>query len=160
MKGFETMKFTDFEYVRPNVEELKATMMSLIEKLTDEYSFEEQYEAYKQIDEVTEEFETMGTIASIRNSINTKDEFYDSEMKYYDEKGPVLSNYMNSFSKLIYNSKFKDQLVLEFGKQLFDQIELSLKTFDEKIIPLLIEENKISREYSNLIAAADRKSVV
>lgn len=151
------MKFNDFPYKRQDLDKVGLEYQQLISNFTKALNGEEQISIINEAFKLQDDVASHVTIASIRNSVDTKDEFYDSEMKYYDEKGPVLSNYMNSFSKLIYNSKFKDHLVLEFGKQLFDQIELSLKTFDEKIIPLLIEENKISREYSNLIAAAEIK---
>lgn len=149
------MKFTDFEYVRPNVEELKATIMSLIEKLTDEYSFEEQYEAYKQIDEVTEEFETMGTIASIRNSINTKDEFYEQEIEFYNMEGPNLMPLFFEVSVRLFNSKHRVELEKALGTLIFKQTELSLKTFKPEIVPNLQKENQLTTEYSKLMASAE-----
>lgn len=148
------MKFNDFPYKRQELDEVGLKFQEFISEFNKTSNAKEQINIINEVFKLQDDVSTHVTIASIRNSINTKDEFYDQEMKYYDEKGPVLSNYMNAFSKLIYNSKFKKELIKEFGKHMFDQIELSLKTFDEKIIPLLIEENKLSREYSNLIAAA------
>jgi oligoendopeptidase F len=41
-----------------------------------------------------------------------------------------------------------------FGQHYFNQLEVSLQSFDEKIIPLLQEENKLNSKYSKVLAAA------
>ena len=49
-KGEKYMKkFNDYKYVRPNLDELKKALTLQMEKLTDEHSFEEQYEAYLEL---------------------------------------------------------------------------------------------------------------
>lgn len=147
------MKFKDFPYKRQDIKETSKKLEELTNRFKDADA-SEQIKIIYDFFSLTDEFGTHAVIASIRNSVNTKDEFYDSEMKYYDENGPILSNYTNNFYKLMFTSPHKEALVAQFGEHLFEQIKLDLKTFDEKIIPLLIEENKYSREYSNLIAAA------
>lgn len=149
------MKFQDFPYKRQDVEVIIKELEKLTNSFVEAKTANEQVKVIKKLYSLQDEFMSHTVIASVRNSIDTKDEFYDNEMKYYDEKEPLIGKYYNDFSKLMYNSKFKDELIKEFGKYLFDQIEVSLKTFDEKIIPLLIAENKIAREYSNLIAGAE-----
>ena len=149
------MKFNDFPYKRQNVEEVTKKLENLTNSFLSATNANKQVDIINEVFKVNDEYSSFVVIASIRNSINTKDEFYDKEMKYYDEKGPVLANYMNNFYKLILNSNFKEQLKNEFGSHFFNQIEVTLKTFDEKIITLLIAENKIARKYSNLIAAAE-----
>ena len=52
----------------------------------------------------------MSTIASIRNSINTADEFYDKEQNYWDEYGPLYTELNTDFHKAIVNSKFKEEI--------------------------------------------------
>lgn len=149
------MKFEDFPYKRQDVDEVIKTLEGLIDNFLGAKNAEEQIKIIKQLFSVSDDFSTHAVLASIRNSIDTKDKFYDEEMKYYDEKGPLVSKYLNDFNKLIFNSVYKEDLIKEFNEHLFNQIEVRLKTFDEKIIPLLIAENKQSRQYDNVIAAAE-----
>ena len=48
----------------------------------------------------------MSTIASIRFSINTNDEFYKDEKKYWDEYSPLFSDLDIKFYKVLLDSPF------------------------------------------------------
>ncbi|MGI6781754.1 MAG: M3 family oligoendopeptidase [Acholeplasmataceae bacterium] len=148
------MKFKDYKYVRPNLDELRKALNEQIAKLTDDHTFEEQYQAYLEIDRISEDFGTMATLASIRNSINTKDEFYEKETEFFDVEVPTLMPLFHQISLLLYNSKHRKQFEEKIGTLIFDQTELQLKTFKPEIVPLLQELNKLSTEYSKLIASA------
>lgn len=148
------MKFLDFPYQRPDFEQATTELKTLVKQFEEAKNGQEQIEIIEKYFEISDEFSSNVTIASIRNAINTKDQFYETEMKFYDENNPILSSFIHKFQKVIVESPFKADLIAKFGKHYFNLIEVSLKTFDEKIIPLLIEENKLAREYDNLIAAA------
>ena len=49
---------------------------------------------------------------------------------------------------------YRDYLESKIGKVTFKNIEIANKAFDEKIIPLMQEENALSSRYSKLIATA------
>ena len=147
------MKFSEYVYKRPNVEEIGNKLQTLIEEFG-KSDAKRQIEIMYEFFEFTDDFGSMATIASIRHSIDTKDEFYIEEQKYLDENGPLLQNYFYGFSMLAFNSPHRKELKKEFGTHFFEQIEVGLKAFDEKMIPLMIEENKLSTEYDKLIASA------
>ncbi|MGI6787446.1 MAG: M3 family oligoendopeptidase [Acholeplasmataceae bacterium] len=148
------LKFKDYEYQRPNLDELKQALNEQILKLTDDNTFEEQYEAYLKIDRLGEEFGSMATLSSIRHSINTKDEFYVKENEFYDVEAPTLMPLFHQISLLVYNSKYRKQFEEKIGTLFFEQTALSLKTFKPEIVPLIQELNKLSTEYSKTIASA------
>lgn len=148
------MKFNEFPYERPNFDKQQEKLQALVDKFNAANSAEEQIEIIEEFFNLNDEYSSNATIVSIRNSVDTKDEFYDAESKLFDEKNPILSQYSNLFAQSMYNSKFRDELIEKYGKHFFDQVELSLKVFDPKIVPLLVENNKYNREYSNLIAGA------
>lgn len=148
------MKFNDFKYERPDFEQVKKEFESIIETFKASKSGQEQIQLVENSFKLFDEIDSMSTLVSIRNSINTKDEFYENESEFMDENMPLISNYSNMLDKLIVKSPFKDELKAHFGDHFFNQIEVSLKAFDEKLIPFIIEESKLSREYSKLIAGA------
>lgn len=67
---------------------------------------------------------------------------------------PIISQYENEYGKVLYDSPYRDYLESKIGKVTFKNIEIANKAFDEKIIPLMQEENALSSRYSKLIATA------
>ena len=148
------MKFKDFQYQRPDVEAIKAKYVQVMADFKAASSALIQADIIKQVFSLVDEVDTMAQLVSIRYSLNTQDPFYEAEMEFIDEVSPELQNLVNEFNKLVYGSKFKNELIKVFGEHYFNQIEVSLKSFDEKIIPLLQEENKLNSKYSKVVASA------
>ncbi len=149
------MKFKDFEYVRPDLDKLRAEVSALIEKLSDEHTVDEVLKAYFDLNDILEDYRTMATLASIRHSINTKDEFYIKERDFFNVEGPALMPLFQQISLRLVASKHRAELEEKLGKLMFEQTELSLKTFKPEIVPHLQKENQLSTEYSKLLASAE-----
>lgn len=148
------MKFSEFKYERPDLKEVESKFKGLIQSFNGATSFEEQDNAMESINKLRSEVESMGQIVSVRHSIDTTDEFYKSEKDYYDEVGPLYQGIVSEYYKALVQSKFRDQLEKKWGKQLFAIAESTLKTFKPEIIEDLQQENKLSTEYTKLLASA------
>lgn len=148
------MKFKDMPYERVNYEDIEAKFNELIKEFDEAKSGEEQFEVHKKYYAFSGEIATMTTIAHIRFDINTTDEFYSAEQDYYNEIMPKVQNLMVSYMMKLYESPYRDYLESVIGPVAFKNIELQLKSFDEKLIPLMQEENALTTEYSKLIAGA------
>ncbi|TCS91602.1 M3 family oligoendopeptidase [Keratinibaculum paraultunense] len=153
-KGGDVLKFKDYEYVRPDLKVIGDEFEKLLNDFDQSRSFEEQNEIIERINHIRSNVETMRSLAHIRHSINTKDEFYAKEKDFLDENMPLYQNMVMKFYEALVNSKFREELEKEWGKQLFNLAEMQLKTFSEEIIEDLIKENKLVTEYSKLIASA------
>ncbi len=148
------MKFNEFKYERPNYNEVKKSLYNLIENLKNTDTAEKQYEYIKDINKIRNHIQTMGTLVEIRHSINTQDKFYDGEQNYWDEYSPLYDELNSVFYKELVQSTFKSELEKKLGKQFFTLAEFSLKSFSPDIIKDLQLENKLSSEYTKLIASA------
>jgi M3 family oligoendopeptidase len=148
------MKFQDYVYQRPDVDAIKSKYVAFTEAFKSAKDAQAQAIIIKQVFGLIDEVDTMYQLVSIRYSLNTQDAFYEAEMNFMDEASPELQNYVNEFNKLVYASTFKKELIHVFGQHYFNQLEVSLQAFDEKIIPLLQEENKLNSKYSKVLAAA------
>ncbi|MBE5935015.1 MAG: M3 family oligoendopeptidase [Lachnospiraceae bacterium] len=148
------MKFKEMEYARVRIEDVISQFEELISEFKAATTAEEEFAVHQKYYEYVKDFDTMTTIASIRNSINTADEFYDEEMKYYRENIPLAQDKMQEYSMLVFNSKNRDYLEDKLGKVAFKNIELDLKSFNEKMIPFMQEEGKLVQQYDKLIASA------
>ncbi|MCF6136720.1 M3 family oligoendopeptidase [Pseudalkalibacillus berkeleyi] len=148
------MKFSEYQYDRPDLKKFEQAFLSLLEKFEQAESYDQQSDALKGIVEERNHFETMMTICSIRHSIDTNDQFYKEENDFFDEHSPLYEGFVSKFYKRLVDSKYRNQLEEEWGPQLFRIAELSLKTFSDEIVEDLKKENKLSTEYTKLIASA------
>ncbi len=146
------MIFQDLPYSRPNLDKITSTLNSLIQDFSNADSAQSQIHLMNQIRDVRNEMESSKTIVSIRHSINTKDEFYDTENKFFDENSPAYSAIINKYYQAVVNSEFKKELSEEFGPHFFNLAKVTVESFDDKTINLLKEENKLSSEYNVIIA--------
>jgi len=148
------MKFQDFKYTRPQMDDLKGSFQDSLAKLEQASTLEAANKAITEINAIRSEFSTMYNICSIRHSIDTKDEFYDSENSFFDKKVPEFREVENEYFKVLVKSKFRPQLEAQYGKQLFVIADLTLKTFKPEILDDLIKENGLQTEYTKLKAGA------
>jgi len=148
------MKFSTYDYERPDVKTFELQFKELLNAFTNAAAYEEQDEAMTAINKLRSEFDTMQTIASIRHSIDTNDEFYKAEQDFFDENGPIVQEYITDYYRALVDSSFREQLEAKWGRQLFQLAELSLKTFSPEVIEDLQLENKLTTEYGKLLASA------
>ena len=75
----DSMKFNDYQYTRPNMEQVETDINHAIEKFKNAASFKEQDVAMKEINELRNTVDTAFNICYIRHTIDTNDEFYQQE---------------------------------------------------------------------------------
>ncbi len=148
------MKFSEMPYTRVDMDEVKKFFEQLIEDSKNAKSGEEQFELHKKYYDYIGDIRTNITIAIFRHSVDTTEEFYTKENDYIDEIWPLISQYTTEYTKVLYNSPYRDYLEEKIGKVAFKNMELSMKSIDEKILPLMQEENALVSKYDKLIASA------
>lgn len=148
------MKFSEYKYERPNYDIIKKSFLELVENIKDSATYEEQYKYILELNKIRKHIETMSSIASIRNSINTADEFYEKETEYWDEHAPLYEELNSDFYKVLIDSKFKEEIKKDFSEQFYKICEYSLKAFSPEIIGDLQKENKLMSKYTKLLASA------
>ena len=129
------MKFNDYPYERPNLDQVKTKFMQLVTALKNSETAEDAYEAVHGIQKIQNTIDTQYNLALIRNSIDTRDKFYEAETNFWDENMPVISEWVNDFYRAIFDSQFLADLKKKVPATFFQLAENSLKTFDVKVIP-------------------------
>lgn len=148
------MKFEDFTYVRPEMDDFTSRFEVLLDQFENASSFSAQNEAFSEINKMRTHFFSMHNICYIRHTIDTKDEFYEKENNFFDEQMPNFEALNTRFYRSLLESTFRKELEKKWGNQLFVIAELSLKTFRPAILEDLQEENRLSSEYIKLKAGA------
>ncbi|MEH7037123.1 oligoendopeptidase F [Bacillus pseudomycoides] len=148
------MSFKNYEYTRPNTEELQEKFTVALEQFENVKTIEEQKQVIGVINGIRNDFGTMGNICYIRHSVDTTDPFYKEEQDFFDEYSPIVQGYVTKYYKALMNSPFRDELEAYYGKQLFALAECNSKTYSDEVVKDLQLENKLSSQYTQLLAAA------
>lgn len=148
------MKFSDFKYERPDISTYQETFQRLIDIVGSDVDVKIELDAIYKFFDSWDEIDTLENLASIRNAVDTTDEFYEKEQDFFDNARPQLQAYYDQFNRKLVHSKNRKELEKELGTLIFAQAELAMKTFKPEIIPDLQKENQLSTEYSKLMASA------
>lgn len=148
------MKFSDFNYQRPNIEALQQSWSTLLQNFNNAQSATEQQAIIDQINAIRSDFDTMLNLAYIRYSIDTTNAAYEEEQNFFDNNSPLFQSLIHSFYKTLVVSKFRDDLEQHYGKHLFNIAEATLHIFDDSIIADMQHENQLTSEYIKLMASA------
>lgn len=148
------MKFEEMPYSRIDMEAVRKDFADLKKRFTEAKSGEEQFAVHQDYYKIAGHILTEATLAEIRHDIDMTDEFYKGEQDFYDANLPEIQNLNVGYQKMLYSSKFRPYLEKKIGKVAFRNIELAIKSVDEKILPLMQEENKLQSGYNQLLATA------
>ena len=142
------------KYVRPDIEDIKKQTAEIIRELKEAKNYDEARAAFIKKEELYKHIDTAYNLASIRHTIDTRDEFYSAEDEFFNANLPLLQEDDQAFDKAMLESPFRKDFEAEFGELMFKNSEIAIKTFSPEIIPELQEENALTTEYTKLIASA------
>ena len=148
------MRFSQMPYERPDLEAMKGGLSEFTARLKAAASYDEARAVFLEKEEANRYVETQGTLAQIRNSIDTRDEFYDGEMKFWNAAMPELEEYEQAWKLAMLESPFRPDFERDYGGLMFLNTEIALKTFSPDIVPQLQKENDLTLEYQKLLASA------
>ena len=115
---------------------------------------EEQFAAVDELNAVEGHTATLATIASIRHTIDTRDEFYDKENDFIDEQMPLLEEDTQRINRALLASKFRPELEKKYGKVFLLDLEIAARSFKPEMVEPMQRENKLVSEYQKLYASA------
>ena len=145
-------KFNEIKYKRPDYATLKKEAKLAIKALKEAKSYAEFKEVYLGLNSKMYEAMTMATIASVRNTINMQDEFYEKEEKYNNSQNATLSLTLKKVMQTVLASPFRKEIDDEFGSLLLKSTEMQLKLISFKVIFKMIKESNLGNQYSKTVA--------
>ena len=148
------MIFSKMEYRRPDLNALIGRYDEITGKFAASASAAGQYELIQQHEALSARFQTLSTLAYIRNSIDTVDPFYEKETAFFDAAAPVFEEHVQSFYRAVAASRFRGELERKTGSLFFKNIEIALRSFSPAVTDLKKRENALVTEYEKLLASA------
>ena len=148
------LKFEEIPIKKISFKAVEKKLNSLIEELKNAPDYKSGLKVIHSFERFMSKFSTNTTVISIRHSLNTQDEKIAKIQDQVDEMMPLVSNLVNEWNKTLIALPYRAELEKKFSPYYFKIIENSLKSFDEKIIPELIEINKLSSQYDRIMGSA------
>ncbi len=149
------MIFSQIPYERVDMDALKARILELTQALAAASDFEAAERAYLAADALEgQTVRTMRTLAQIRRDMDTRDAFYDGEIRFYDRELPKVQQLKKGWTQTLLNSPFRPRLEEKYGKVSFLNEQLHAKSFSPEIVADLQKENELVSRYTRLIASA------
>ena len=148
------MKFSEMPYQRPDLNEIKAQFAAVTQRFTAAPDYATAKAAFLDEQTLNKHIDTLANLASIRNTIDTRDEFYDGEMNFWNAAIPQIQECQNAWSAALLASPYRKQLGEEYGELMFLNAEIAQKAFSPDILDEMAQENDLSTQYGKLIASA------
>lgn len=149
------MTFSQLEYKRVDMEDLKAKLTELTSQLKAANDFEEAERAYLAVEELEgSTLYTMYSIAQVRRDIDTRDEFYDGEIAFYDRELPLIQPLRQAWTDAMLASPFRGDFEAKYGNVAFINAEIDARSFSPALIGDMQKENELVSRYTKLIASA------
>ncbi|MDY6305471.1 MAG: M3 family oligoendopeptidase [Oribacterium sp.] len=148
------MKFSEMPYERIDFDKLKEEFAGLEQDLSNASTGDEAFRVHDRFYKVFNHVMSESQIAMIHSDIDMSDEKWLAEQQFFDEHMPIFENLVVSYKKKLYESPYRGALEEKIGKVAFKNIELAMKAVDEKLIPLMQEENKLQTDYNKLLSSA------
>ena len=123
------MKFSELPYARPDTEAAKTEFAALTDALRTAGSYAEAKAVFLKKEALERHIDTLRSLASIRHSIDTRDEFYDGEKLFWNKVLPELAEYEQAWSMAMLESPFRADFEREYGSITFLTAEIELKAF-------------------------------
>ena len=150
----DNFRFSTLEYKRPDLDAYRAKLKDWKAAIEHAESYGALRTLLLEMDRENCELSTQYSIANIRHTLNTRDEFYETEVAYLDDTLPTLGGEEVALSEAIASSPFRPDIEKEFGKQYFVSMDLQKKLFCEANIPLRQQESRLTNEYQKIMATA------
>jgi M3 family oligoendopeptidase len=148
------MKFPEMQYRRPDIDAMIALCKTAEEGIKNAPDAQTVLTIYRNLMQEQAHFYSMASLAYIRFTLNTKDDFYNTEKTFLDEQSPLLQGPAQAVDMALMNSPFRAELEKELGTLLFKNLEISVRSFREELVPLMQEANKLESAYQELYASA------
>lgn len=148
------IKFEEYPLNVPTEKRTLKKLEKLVQEVEECGSFLTAKNAIRHYNKFMSELSTDMSVIEVRYSLDTQNPVYKKAQSKVDEISPLISNYSTKFEEILVKSRYRKDLEKAYGKYLLKIYESNLKSFDEKIIPELIEENKLSSKYDEIMGSA------
>lgn len=155
-KEKKMQKFQDLKYERISLNKTQKQIEKLILILTKSSNYSAYLKIVKKINALQTHIEEMADYADICNMRDMNDEYWKSEIAFWNVNKAKFDILFVPYYQELLNSSFKDKLTLSLPDNFFRIIAFQIKTSNFNNVDLIKKENELKYQYRNL----NRKEVL
>lgn len=147
------MTFGEMPYRRVEYDKLEKQYLELIEECRRASDADAIKKVLHKKNALSDEMTDM-SLCYVRHDMDVNDTFYAAEQSYYDEIGPLLTELDNRFQELLLEDSRRQAAEAVLGSQVIAMMENSIRGFEESVIELAQEENRLTGIHNQLTSTA------
>ena len=147
-------KFSEIPYTRPDVAAVADAIRAYAAAIPKAGSYEEARELVLRNNQTMSEYYTMYTVASIRNTVDTRDAFYEAEIAFLDSENPKLNLLTREANEALLASPYRKELGEYFGELHFKNLDVQKQFADERLVEDRIKDSQLRQKYTKVTANA------
>ena len=117
------MKVSQIPYKRYTIEEGRAQFELFRTAAKNAKSGDGLINAREYAMKMMKDYSTAASLANCRFTLNTADEFYKSEMDYYDSNGPLFSELFTEYADIMLSSPYRSEAEKKMNPQIFRKLD-------------------------------------
>lgn len=146
------VKVSQLKYERPDKEEVIKSLKKFKHDFDSASSVEEFLKVHQRYKQFCLDLYTNISLAEIRFTQDTRDEFFAKEKDHLDEIVPEITVYSAEIAKCYLNGKFRAELEKVFPLVMFKNLQLQADSNSPLIVEDKVEQNKLVTAYTNLMS--------
>lgn len=150
----ENFTFETMEYVRPDYDEMKKIWEEAAQQICSAKEYAQVKAVMQKVEEASNHLTTMYSICSIRNTLDTTDEYYEKELEYNQNTYPTIMETGMQYERAVLESPFAKDLEAEYGKELLVSMQREVDSFQPALVPFMQKEAELTTRYQKLMATA------
>lgn len=146
--------FSQLKYERPDYDKLEEECKKMVEQIKNAKSYSDIKAVIDKREQLYSSVAAMSTIAYIRNTLDTTDEFYEKEVEYINDREAEAAVAMTNVSKALLECRFTDEINADYGPEFLVIEKRDVDKFKEELVPYMQQEAKLTLRYQKLMATA------
>ncbi|MFD1176442.1 M3 family metallopeptidase [Paenibacillus puldeungensis] len=153
-------KFTELNYICPDYEKEKASLLKSKEDMAAASSYEEIRDLWLSRKNTDQYLDMLTDLAYIRFLTDTSDSFYNNAVHIDSIEEPRIRLLRKECDDMLLDSPYIEEIRAEFGDKIIQDMRIKRSLFGEKAVPLLLEENRLSIKYNKLVSSGKSKEAM
>ena len=145
-------KFSELKYVRPDMPAIAAETERAVAALESAADYKAARAAFMEVERISSKIETIASLASVRNTLDTTDKFYEDEVNYMSAESAKMTGINKRGAQALLNSPFRADFEAEFGTQLTRTLAAEERLQCEANVELNIQQDLECVEFNKTAA--------
>jgi len=146
--------FKDIKYVRPDIDLITEKIKELRLKLMTAQDINQASDILMEYEKLVTGFNTAYELCIILHDLDTSDEFYSSELEFFDEASASLSELSAAMLTVMVNCPCEEGLKLKYGDMIFRKALNLKETISQEVVDDYAKESSLENDYSQLQSEA------